>query len=128
MSKKEDNKPKEVLKHRVKNFVFRGGDLVTFVIEGKEDPKDWIAVQDVIANIKAGQSYEAVIDGKTVDLKVNKIDNNPEYVCTSKSNESLDKLIPRIITEQDQPAGKNPDGTEKAATEKFKANPQVINT
>ena len=126
MSKKEDKK-EAVLKNRVKSFVFRGGELVTFVLEGKEEPKDWIAIQDVIANMKAGQSYEAVIDGKTVDLKVNKIGDNADYICTSKSNESLDKLIPRIVTEQVEPAGKNPDGTPKPATDTFKANPQIIN-
>ena len=122
MSSNKD-KPKEVLKSRVKSFVYRGGQLVSFVLEGKEKPEQWLGYSDILGMLKDGQQIDAIVDGKTVHLAINQIDKNPEYICTKESKDDLQKQIPVTLTEKH---GKDKDGNDVPDT--FKANEQIINS
>ncbi|HTH21293.1 MAG TPA: hypothetical protein VL854_03675 [Nitrososphaeraceae archaeon] len=93
-SKATEEPKKEAKNYEVEKYVFRGGQLVSFKLKGKED---FVAIQDVLDHVKNDSACHCEIDGKNKKLIVRN-SGSGDYLTVEGETKALEQLIPLMVT------------------------------
>lgn len=116
---KATEEPKnDVKNYEIEKYVYRGGQLVSFKLKGKDD---FVAIQDVLQYVKDGSVCTCEIGGKSKKL-IDRNTGSGDYLTVEGENKALEQLIPLVIT---KPIKTDKNGVKLPA--EYEPNPLVHN-